>query len=223
MGVIETLTTNDITRVRRHPERASYDRDLLMDILSNGFVCSVSFQVDGQPFIIPMTYYNDSEYIYIHGNPASRIVNTFRSGAPLAISVLELNGIVLAKGLASNSMNYRSAIIFGNAVELPTDEDKLSYFTEWIDRMVPGRKEKTILPNEEELRGVSAFKVKIEKFSVKVRKGGPVETRKNPEIWSGVIPASLKFSTPEFASSPEAPDYVMRFIESRNGESKKHQ
>jgi nitroimidazol reductase NimA-like FMN-containing flavoprotein (pyridoxamine 5'-phosphate oxidase superfamily) len=211
------MNPNDLTRVRRHPERASYDRDLLMDILAHGFVCSVAFQVDGQPFIIPMTYYNDSENIYIHGSPVARVVDTLRSGAPIAISILELNGLVLAKGLPSNSINYRSAIIFGKAVELLTDDAKLSYFTEWIDRMVPGRKENTVLPNEDELRGVSAFKVKIENFSVKVRKGGPVETRKNPELWSGVIPASLKFSDPEFVSDPAIPDHVRKFIEKRNG------
>jgi nitroimidazol reductase NimA-like FMN-containing flavoprotein (pyridoxamine 5'-phosphate oxidase superfamily) len=214
------LNSDDIAKVRRHPERASYDRDLLMDILANGFVCTVAFQVNGQPFVIPMTYYNDSEYIYVHGSPVARIVDTLRSGMPVVISILELNGIVLAKGLASNSMNYRSAIIFGKAVELLTKEEKLLYFTEWIDRMVPGRKENTILPNDEELLGVSAFKIKIEKFSVKVRKGGPIETRKNPEIWSGVIPSSLKFSTPEFASDPRTPEYVKKFIDRRNGELK---
>jgi hypothetical protein len=207
-----------MTKVRRHPERGSYDRELLMSILESGFVCQVAFQLDGQPYIIPMTYYNDSDFIFIHGSPVARISNTLRAGTPVAISVLELNGLVLAKGLADNSMNYRSAIIFGKPVELEGEEEKLSFFKEWIDRLVPGRKENTELPNHDELTNVSVFKVKLEQFSVKVRKGGPSEVRKNPDIWSGVIPFSTRFHSPEFMSSQQIPDYVTKFIEVRNGD-----
>lgn len=207
-----------MTKVKRHPERGSYDRELLMSILESGFVCQVAFQLDGQPYIIPMTYYNDPDFIFIHGSPAARISNTLRAGAPVAISVLELNGLVLAKGLADNSMNYRSAIIFGKPVELGGLEEKLSFFKEWIDHLVPGRKENTELPNNDELTNVSVFKVKLEQFSVKVRKGGPSEVRKNPDIWAGVIPFSTRFHPPEFVSSQQIPDYVKKFIEVRNGD-----
>ncbi len=207
-----------MTKVRRHPERGSYDRELLMSILQSGFVCQVAFQLEGQPYIIPMTYYNDSDFIFIHGSPAARISNTLRAGTLVAISVLELNGLVLAKGLADNSMNYRSAIIFGKPVELEGLEEKLSFFKEWIDHLVPGRKENTELPNNDELANVSVFKVKLEQFSLKVRKGGPSEVRRNPEIWAGVIPFSTIFHPPEFVSSLQIPDYVKKFIKARNGD-----
>lgn len=162
-------------------------------------------------------YYNDSEFIYLHGSPVARIIDTFRSGAPIAISILELNGLVLAKGIASNSMNYRSAVIFGKPEELVTEEEKLNFVKEWIDRLVPGRKEHAELPTSDELRGVSVFRVRLDQFSVKVRKGGTSEVRKNPEIWSGVIPFATKCLEPEYASSNEVPEHIRRFIETRNG------
>ncbi len=210
------MTHSNLTKVKRHPERGSYDRELLLNILENGLVCQVAFQVEGQPFVIPMAYYNDSEYIYIHGSQVARITNTLRTGVPVAISILELDGLVVAKGLADNSMNYRSAIIYGKPVEISTDEGKLEYFEKWIDHLMPGRKKDTAMPNEDELRGVAAFKVKLEQFSVKVRKGGPSEARKNPEIWSGVIPISSRFHSPTFASSPDSPEYVRYLIRERN-------
>ena len=212
------INVSDITKVRRYPDRASYDKELLLDILDKGFVCNVAFQVDGQPFIIPMTYYSNSEFIYFHGSPVARIAKRFRDGAPIAISVMELNGLVLAKGIASNTVNYRSAVIFGKPEELVGEEEKLSFIKEWIDHLVPGRKENSVLPNHNELKTVSVFRVKLDQFSVKVRKGGPSEAIKDPDIWSGVIPFSTKFSSPEFASSPQIPDHVERFIKTRNGE-----
>ncbi len=210
------MVSTDELKVRRHPERGRYNKDELLNILRNGFVCQVAFQIDGRPFIIPMSYYTDSEYIYIHGSPVARISNTLRSGAQLAISVLEIDGLVLANGLADNSLNYRSAIIFGKPEEINDENQKLSLFKEWVEQLVPGRIGDTELPTHDELSNVSVFRVKLDHFSVKIRTGGPSEVRKNPEIWSGVIPISLKFSSPEFASNPATPEYIDRFIESRN-------
>ena len=208
------------TKVRRHPERGSYDKEVLLDILKSGLVCQVAFQQNGLPFIIPMTYYNDYDYIYIHGSPVARISNTLRDGPTVAISVLELNGLVLAKGLADNSMNYRSAIIFGKPEELITEEEKMSFFKEWIDRLIPGRKEDTALPNHDELKNVTVFRVKLDQFSVKIRKGGPSEVRKDPNIWSGVVPLSMRAHDPIFASDPRTPEYLKEFIERKNDEWK---
>jgi nitroimidazol reductase NimA-like FMN-containing flavoprotein (pyridoxamine 5'-phosphate oxidase superfamily) len=210
------MVSSNFAKVKRHPERGNYDRELLLDILGNGLVCQVAFQVEGQPFIIPMSYYNNKEFIFIHCSPVARISKTLKNGGPVAISVLELNGLVIAKGLADNSMNYRSAIIFGKPVELVSDEEKMAYFKEWIDHLMPGRKENSELPSKDELSGVAVFKVRIDQFSIKVREGGPSELRKNPEIWSGVIPISTRFSAPSFASSPEYPEHIKAFIDERN-------
>lgn len=209
---------NDKTiKVKRHPERGSYDKEQLLKILNDGLVCQVSFLMNGQPFVIPMTYYNNEEFIFIHGSPASRILNVLREGNIIAISVLELNGLVLAKGLADNSMNYRSAIIFGKPAEIVSDQEKLAFFEEWIDHLMPGRKENTALPTKEELRGVSVFRVKLDQFSVKIRTGGPSEIRKDPELWSGVVPLRSEFCDPVFKSAEQVPEYVSRFIDKRNG------
>ncbi|MGC8645613.1 MAG: pyridoxamine 5'-phosphate oxidase family protein [Thermoplasmata archaeon] len=205
----------DITKVRRHPERASYDRNLLLDILGNNFVCQVGFEIGGQPFVIPMAYYNDEENIYLHGSVSARIAGHIRSGNRIAISILEINGLVIAKGLADNSINYRSAIIFGRGEEILDEREKLRMFVEWLDWLIPGRSRDTELPGESDLRNVSVFKVPIEEFSIKTREGGPMEKNRNPGIWSGVIPIFIVYSRPMF-SDGETPRYIEEFIERRN-------
>ena len=214
------MTSTDTTKIKRHPERGSHDRELLLSILRDGLACQVAFQLEGQPFIIPMTYYNDSDFIYIHGSPVARISNALRSGISVAISVLELNGLVLAKGLADNSMNYRSIVIFGKPEELTGEDEKLSFFKEWIDHLLPGRKNDTALPSHDELNTVSVFRVRLDQFSIKIRKGGPSEVRKDLDIWSGVIPISMILHQPEFASDPRVPDYIEKYIRERNKEKK---
>ena len=44
------------TKVRRLPERASYDPAVVHAILDEGFVCHVGFVVDGQPYVVPTGY-----------------------------------------------------------------------------------------------------------------------------------------------------------------------
>lgn len=214
------MAPDDLTTVRRLPHLASYDKELLLEILRNGLVCHVAFQIDGQPFVIPMAYYNDSKFIYIHGSTAARITNALGGEVRVAISVLELNGLVLAKGLADNSMNYRSAVIFGKPVKIEGEREKQTFFEEWIDNLVPGRKANTTLPNRQELKNVTVYRVRLNQFSVKVSEGAPSEWRKDPRIWSGVVPISVRFSDPEYSSSSEVPDYIRTFIDTRNGRGK---
>lgn len=210
------MTSGGINKVKRHPERASYDKEQLLDILKDGFVCQVAFQIAEQPFIIPMMYYNNSEYIYIHGSPAARIINKLREESQVAISVLEINGLVIAKRLANNSMNYRSVVIFGKPEEITDNSGKLAVFSEWINVLIPGRIEHTVLPSRQELEGVSVFRVKLENFSVKIREGEPSDPGEKSAYWSGVIPFSTQFSGPKFSSSSETPDYLEDFISKRN-------
>ncbi|MEL9915039.1 MAG: pyridoxamine 5'-phosphate oxidase family protein [Thermoplasmatales archaeon] len=205
----------EFIKVRRHPERASYNKELLLDILHNNFVCNVSFQEMGQPFIIPMAYYSDENFIYLHGSPSSRIISHLREKRKICISVLEINGIVLAKGIADNSINYRSALVFGRATEVERAEEKARMFAEWIERMLPGRLSNSVMPDDDELRSVSVFKIPLRTFSIKVRDSGPIEKRTNPNIWTGVIPIIRIYGKPTY-SSGDPPDYIKKIIENKN-------
>ena len=56
------------TTLKRLPYRGSYDRELIDQILDEGFVCHVGFVVDGQPFVIPTGYARVGDKLFIHGS-----------------------------------------------------------------------------------------------------------------------------------------------------------
>ncbi|MET0805003.1 MAG: pyridoxamine 5'-phosphate oxidase family protein, partial [Acidimicrobiales bacterium] len=43
-------------RVKRHPERAAYDRESVHAVLDAAPMGHLGFVVNGQPFVIPMLY-----------------------------------------------------------------------------------------------------------------------------------------------------------------------
>jgi len=59
------FTPTERSKVRRHPERASYDRELVHAILDQAFVCNVAFVVDGMPYVVPTNYVRDGERLLL--------------------------------------------------------------------------------------------------------------------------------------------------------------
>ncbi|PYB67629.1 pyridoxamine 5'-phosphate oxidase family protein [Thermoplasma sp. Kam2015] len=190
-------------RVKRYPERASYNLEDLRSILSRNFVCTVSFVDEGVPYAIPMMFANRGETIYLHGSMESRIYSVMRSSQLIAISLMELNGIVLASEIRNNSVNYVSALIFGRPVEVEDKAEKLQTFRMLTEKIAPGRWEDSIKPSEYDLNGVFVFSVKPETFSMKMRSGPPHDSLQSG-IWSGVIPILHSYGN----AGEDAPGYI---------------
>ena len=53
------------TKVKRKPERGTYDRELIYSILDQAFVCSVGFIVDGLPFVVPTNYVRVGDKLHV--------------------------------------------------------------------------------------------------------------------------------------------------------------
>ena len=201
-------------KVIRYANRASYDKSVLMQLLNRNFICNLGFVDHDVPYIIPMMYVNDEEYIFLHGSPNSRLINILKSGATVAISVTEINGIVLAKRTKNNSVNYNSALVFGRGEELSGFEEKLAVFKRLVDRVLPERWENSIAPSEVDLKAVNILRLKIMTYSVKRREGSPNrEKTDDNKIWDGVIPIVHKFGIPEDYQT-DIPGYIQNFLKS---------
>src|SRR3954452_12196541 len=120
---MSSLAPSARTRVIREPQRAVYDRDIINQILDEGFICHVGFIVDGQPFVIPTGYGRIGDHLYIHGSAASRMLKNLSQTIPVCVTVTLLDGLVLARSIFNHSMNYRSVIVLGQA-ELISDRDE---------------------------------------------------------------------------------------------------
>src|SRR6266516_3158475 len=140
------------TTLKRLPKRGFYDRELVYGILDEGFVCHVSFVIDGQPFVIPTGYARAGNLLYIHGSQVSRMLRTLAQGLDVCIAVTLVDGLVLARSAFHHSMNYRSVVIFGRAELVEDREEKLAALFALSEHMIPGRWKDVRAPNEAELQ-----------------------------------------------------------------------
>ena len=195
---METLPPTYRTKVKRLPQRGVYDRELIDQILDEGFVCHVGFVADGQPFVIPTGYARDGDKLYIHGSQASRMLRTLAGGVPVCVTVTLIDGLVLARSAFHHSMNYRSVVVFGRATLIEEREEKLAALIALSEHMIPGRWEEVRGPNEQELKLTTVLSLPLDEASAKVRTGPPVDDEEDYEldVWAGVIPLRLVAGAP---------------------------
>ncbi len=203
------------TRVVREPQRAVYDRDVVNQILDEALLCHVGFAVEGQPFVIPMSYGRDGDVLYIHGSPASRMLRHLEQGLPVCITVTLVDGLVLARSVFNHSMNYRSVIILGTATRVEDPAEKLAALRALSEHILPNRWDDSRQPNEKELKATSVLRLPINEFSAKVRVGPPLDNEEDYSFptWAGVIPLEINSGAPvrDDRCQQELPAYLKNY------------
>jgi uncharacterized protein len=181
------------TRLVREPQRAAYDRDVVYQILDEGFICHVGFTIEGQPYVIPTSYARNNDVLYVHGSAASRMLRHAGTGIPVCVTVTLLDGLVLARSIFNHSMNYRSVVVLGAAISIEGRAEKLAALQALSEHILPGRWKDTRQPNEQELKATSVLQLPIEEFSAKVRQGPVIDDEEDYSFrtWAGVIPLSM--------------------------------
>jgi nitroimidazol reductase NimA-like FMN-containing flavoprotein (pyridoxamine 5'-phosphate oxidase superfamily) len=205
------------TILKRLPQRGSYDRDVINQILDEGFICHAGFAVDGRPFVIPTGYARVGDRLLIHGSQASRMLRTLGQGIDVCVTVTLLDGLVLARSAFHHSMNYRSIVVFGNARVVDDPDEKLEALRALSEHMIPGRWDDVRRPNEGELQQTTVLSLPLTEASAKVRTGPPLDDEEDYElpVWAGVIPLRLVAGTPiDDPRLPEkggAPKYAVEY------------
>jgi nitroimidazol reductase NimA-like FMN-containing flavoprotein (pyridoxamine 5'-phosphate oxidase superfamily) len=202
------------TQVRHLPDRGSYDRDTIYQVLDAGFLAHVGFNVDSQPFVIPTLYGRSGDKLYLHGSAASRMLRELSKGVPACVSVTLVDGLVLARSAFHHSMNYRSVVAFGIARRIEDAAPKVEALRTISEHMIPGRWANVRAPNEKELKATSVLEFAIDEASAKRRSGPPLDEEEDYalSIWAGVVPLHLRASepVPDSPADVSLPDYVKR-------------
>src|SRR5438105_11698859 len=136
---MKKLSQTPRTTLKRLPQRGNYDRELIDQILDEGFICHVGFAVDGQPFVIPTSYARIGDRLFIHGSAASRMLRSLSKGIPVCVTVTLIDALVLARSAFHHSINYRSVVILGTAIPLEDSRDKMAALRAFTEHVVPGR------------------------------------------------------------------------------------
>jgi nitroimidazol reductase NimA-like FMN-containing flavoprotein (pyridoxamine 5'-phosphate oxidase superfamily) len=184
------FTPTDRTKVRRKPDRGTYDRETVYNILDQAFVCHVGFVVDGTPFVVPTNYVRVGDKLFLHGSTASRLMKTLGSGAPFCLSVTLLDGIVFSPTATGHSVNYRSVVVMGKAEPIEDPPAKLAAMRDFVEYVLRGRWATVRPPSEQELKGTAVLAVPLVEASAKVRTGFAVDADEeySGTAWTGVLP-----------------------------------
>lgn len=185
-----TFEPTSRTKVRRKADRARYDVEGVHAILDEALLAHVAFTVDGQPWIVPMTYARVDDTLYFHGARANHALKSLAAGAPACVSVTLLDGLVLSRSSFHHSMNYRSVVLFGTGHEVTDLDEKLAAVQAVVEHVVPGNTEVVRPPTDSELRATLVVAFPIVEASAKARTGPPIEEPDDLAlpVWAGVLP-----------------------------------
>ena len=199
-----SLSSTPRTTLRRHKERGKTDRADLYAVLDAGLVCHLGVVADGAPVVLPTAYGRDGDTLYVHGSSANGILAA-AAGQRVCVTVTHIDGLVCARSVFHHSVNYRSAVVFGDAT-LVTDEDDRTHGLEVVtDHLIPGRWAAARRPTKKEMAATAVLSVPLDEASVKVRAEGVSDDAEDHEldVWAGVLPTAVTFGEPE-------PDPVLR-------------
>lgn len=214
--------TNERNKVKRVPERAAYDRETIHAILDAAIVCHVGFAEEGQPIVIPSLHAREGQSVLLHGASSSRLMRHLGRGELVCIAATLLDGLVLARAIFNQSVNYRSAVVFGRGELVTERAEKLAALQAFSDKLLPGRWDDSRPPNAKELKATAVARVTIESASAKVRTGGPKDDADDLALpfWAGIVPLRMAAGDPVaaegLAAGTKAPHYLQAIGERFN-------
>ncbi|KAM0549836.1 hypothetical protein ACHAPJ_009278 [Fusarium lateritium] len=215
-------------------------------------ILHISFNSPDQPFpvVLPMigqlgsferpsAGLRDPLELYLHGYVSSRIMNLAQTstvdgeeiqGMPVCVAASHVDGLVLTLATFSHNYNYRSAMIFGYATTVKTDEEKL-YAMELISNSVVADRWKHTRqpPLASEMQSTNILKVRIMSASAKISAGSTTDDKidlDNKELvnstWTGVLPVyqTIGDPVPGPYNSSQVPEHVVEFSKDTNEQRK---
>jgi uncharacterized protein len=213
MNADQSLSSTPRTTLHRLRERGRTDRAALDAVLEAGLVCHLGVNIDGVPVVLPTGYGWIGRTLYLHGSSANRSLLA-AAGQQISVTITLLDGLVCARAVFHNSMNYRSAVIFGEARLVSDADEKLAALQAVTEHLVPGRWAHTRPPNRKELAATAVIALPLDEASVKMRSGGPKDDPEDydSDIWAGVLPAELVFGgaepDPALTAGVSVPEHI---------------
>jgi nitroimidazol reductase NimA-like FMN-containing flavoprotein (pyridoxamine 5'-phosphate oxidase superfamily) len=196
----------DRVRLRRLPDRGSYDRAAILGVLDAGMIAHVGVGTDQGPVVLPMAYGRTDDDLYLHGSVANAALRA-GVGRDVCVTVTIVDAIVVGRTPFHNSMNYRSVVVRGTARQVDDPAELLAALRAVSDHVVPtwetGRP-----PTPSELRQTLVLAVPLIEASAKVRSGGPIDDPGDLDgpHWAGHVPIIRVWDTP--LPSADLPDGV---------------
>ena len=202
------LSATERTRHRRFRHLGRADRDSLHAVLGAGLVAHLGVITGGWPMVVPTMYGFTADTLYLHGSVASQSLNT--AGTPVCVTVTLTDGLVLARSVFEHTINYRSAMIYGQPRQVTDPAERLAGLRAIAEHVAPGQWDYARQPSRKELAAVRLLALPLDKASVKIRTGPPSSEACLGRSYLGELsprPAPMTFSyrsCSAYVNSPEA-------------------
>lgn len=208
-----------LNRLKRGANRAVYDVEQINTILDAGFIGYVGYNYENYPISIPMAYARKDDKIYLHGSTGNRMLQAILDVGKTAITVMHLDGLVLARSGFHHSVNYRSVTLFGSVKKIEDDQLKIDYLELIVNQMIKDRWNKLRDINQKELDRTLVVEFSIETASAKVRADGVNDEPEDESlpIWAGIVPikqiAEYPISDSKLPDGVDIPEHVLAYYE----------
>lgn len=189
----------DRTRLGRHHERGTHDRDELYAVLDAGSICHLGIVMNGGPAVFPTAFGRIDDTLYLHGSVAAHNLTTAGQAPDVCVTVTHLDGLVLARSVFSHSMNYRSAMVFGTPRTVTDPDEVLAGLRAVVEQTVPGQWDAARRPTRKDLAATTVLALGLDEASVKIRRGPPGDADDpdaDPSVWAGVLPVRQVWGEP---------------------------
>ncbi|WP_405568184.1 pyridoxamine 5'-phosphate oxidase family protein [Polaribacter sp. Asnod6-C07] len=216
---MEEYQQSKINRIKRGANRGTYNVEKINVILDAGFLCYVGYIYDSKPITIPMAYARKDNKIYIHGSTGNRMLLSILESKSTSITVMHLDGLVLARSGLHHSVNYRSVTLFGDLKKIENDTDKTDILKRIVNQMVPNQWNSLRPMYKKELDRTLVVEFTIETASAKIRDVGVADEPEDYDlnIWAGVVPikqiAEYPIADEGKPKSMEIPQHILDYYE----------
>lgn len=197
---VTPLSGTPRSTVNRGKNRARTDRADLYSVLDAGLICHLAFVHDGAPVVIPTGYGRDGDTLYVHGSTGARSLRAAAGGESVCVNVTLLDGVVYGRSVFHNSVNYRSAVIHGQATSVTEPEAKLRGLRVLTEHLAPGSWDYARPPTDKEMAKTAVLALDLGEAAVKIRTGPPVDDDEDvatDAVWAGVLPLRAVWGDPQ--------------------------
>jgi len=214
----------DKNTIVRGKKKATYNKKEIYEILDASKICSVAFTINGLAHVQPINFGRMGNKLFVHGSLKNRMTNALIESGKVCLTVMYLDSMKLSRSAFHHSVNYRSAVIFGNVKEVETNEEKLVGLKAIINHFVPNRWENCRVPNEKELKATKVLEIEIEMASAKIANTNVTDNKEDEKLdfWAGQIPiktiCEYPIPTDNLKKDIEIPKQVLDFYNTyKNG------
>ncbi|MDO8049450.1 pyridoxamine 5'-phosphate oxidase family protein [Janthinobacterium sp. SUN211] len=180
------------TRVRRVAELASYEQTTLYAILDAAYLCHIAFRDDKGSHCIPTACWRIGGHLYIHGSNGSRMLKQLLLDGDACVTVSHLDGLVLARSAFNHTMNYRSAMVYGQFEKVSDIGQQHVAMDALMEKLAPGRLAHVRGGSAKEYAATTVLRIALDECAVKQRTGGPLDDAGDMAhaVWTGELPFS---------------------------------